>query len=292
MAEIFQLLVSGIATGAVYALPAIGFVLLWQTTGTINFAQGEFVMLPSVVMLALIMFGGVPLWIAFAITLVISCFVQGSAFKSVVVQPIIKHGVLPIIISTIALAILMREGAKEFFSNEAQPFPMPVPYAVIELGDVTLTTHHIFNLAMAFVLIVALQYFLQRTKTGRSMQATAQNPDTAAILGINVPRMVSLAYVINAALVTVAALLVTPVYLAKWDNGEIIGLTAFIAAIIGGFNQVRGAILGGVIVGVLENFSAYYISTQYRTAFPLILLIIIILWRPYGLMGRPTERTV
>ena len=124
------------------------------------------------------------------------------------------------------------------------------------------------------------------------MQATAQNPDTAAILGIDVKRMVSLAYIINAALVTVAALLVTPIYLAKWDNGEIIGLTAFIAAIIGGFNQVRGAILGGVLVGVLENFSAYYISTQYRTAFPLILLIIVILWRPYGLMGRPTERTV
>lgn len=292
MAEVLQLLVSGVATGAVYALPAIGFVLLWQTTGTINFAQGEFVMLPSIVMLALMVFAGVPLWISFAITLALSCLIQGELFKGVVVQPIIKHGVLPIIISTIALAILMREGAKEFFWNEAQPFPVPVPYFVIDLGDVTLTSHHVFNLAMAFLLIGLLQWFLARTKTGRSMQAVAQNPDTAAILGIDVKRMVSLAYVINAALVTVAALLVTPIYLAKWDNGEIIGLTAFIAAIIGGFNQVRGAILGGVIVGVLENFSAYYISTQYRTAFPLILLIIVILWRPYGLLGRPTERTV
>lgn len=292
MAEIMQLLVSGIATGAVYALPAIGFVLLWQTTGTINFAQGEFVMLPSIVMLALILYVGTPLWVAFAITLVLSALIQGSAFKAVVVQPIIKHGVLPLIISTIALAIFMREGAKEFFSNEAQPFPMPVPYVVIEIGDVTLTSHHLFNLAMAIALIAVLQWFLGRTKTGRAMQATAQNPETAAVLGINVPRMVSLAYVINAALVTVAAILVTPIYLAKWDNGEIIGLTAFIAAIIGGFNQVRGAILGGIIVGVLENFSAYYISTQYRTAFPLILLIIVIIWRPYGLMGRAPERTV
>lgn len=291
MAEILQLLVSGVATGAVYALPAIGFVLLWQTTGTINFAQGEFVMLPSVVMLALI-WAGLPLWISFAVTLVLSCALQGVAFKSIVVQPIIKHGVLPIIISTIALAILMRESAKEFFSNEAHAFPMPVPYVVIEFGGVTLTSHHLFNLAAAFLLIVALNWFLGRTKTGRAMQATAQNPETAAVLGINVPRMVSLAYVINAGLVTVAALLVTPIYLAKWDNGEIIGLTAFIAAIIGGFNQVRGAILGGVMVGVLENFSAYYISTQYRTAFPLILLIVIIIWRPYGLMGRAPERTV
>lgn len=291
MAEVLQLLVSGIATGAVYALPAIGFVLLWQTTGTINFAQGEFVMLPSVVMLALI-WGGVPIWISFAITLALSCAIQGGAFKTVVVQPIIKHGVLPIIISTIALAILMRESAKEFFSNEAHAFPMPVPDVVIRFDGVTLTSHHLFNLAAAFTLIVALNWFLGRTKTGRAMQATAQNPETAAVLGINVPRMVSLAYVINAGLVTVAALLVTPIYLAKWDNGEIIGLTAFIAAIIGGFNQVRGAILGGIIVGVLENFSAYYVSTQYRTAFPLILLIIVIIWRPYGLLGRAPERTV
>ena len=92
--------------------------------------------------------------------------------------------------------------------------------------------------------------------------------------------------------VTVAAILVTPVYLAKWDNGEAIGLTAFIEAIVGGFNQVRGAVLGGVLVGVLENFSAYYISTEYRTAFPLILLILVIMFRPYGLLGRPEERTV
>lgn len=292
MAEFLQLLVSGIATGAVYALPAIGFVLLWQTTGTINFAQGEFVMLPSLIMLAFVVYAGLPLWIAFLITLAISCALLGSFFKTAVVQPMIRHGVLPLIISTIALAILMREGAKEFFWNEAQPFPMPVPYMVMRIGDVTLTTHHLFSLGATFALIGLLQWFLARTRTGRSMQAVAQNPEAAAILGIDVKRMVSLAYLVNAALVTVAAILVTPIYLAKWDNGEVIGLTAFIAAIIGGFNQVRGAILGGILVGVLENFSAYYISSQYRTAFPLILLIVVIMFRPYGLLGRPQERTV
>ncbi|MBT5266722.1 MAG: branched-chain amino acid ABC transporter permease [Rhodospirillaceae bacterium] len=292
MAEAIQLLISGISTGAIYALAAIGFVLLWQTTGTINFAQGEFVMLPSLIMLALVVYADIPLWVSFAITLVISGLLLGITFKTMVVQPMIRHGVLPLIIATIALSILMREGAKEFFWNEAQPFPMPVPYVVIHLGEVTLTSHHLFSFGVAVVLVVALQWFLARTRTGRSMQAVAQNPETAAILGIDVKRMITLTYLVNAALVTVAAILVTPIYLAKWDNGEAIGLTAFIAAIIGGFNQVRGAIVGGILVGVLENFSAFYISTEYRTAFPLILLIVVILFRPYGLLGRPEERTV
>ena len=292
MADALQLLISGISTGAIYALAAIGFVLLWQTTGTINFAQGEFVMLPSLIMLAFVVYTGMPLWVSFAITLVISGVLLGGVFKAVVVQPMIRHGVLPLIIATIALSILMREGAKEFFWNEAQPFPMPVPYVVLHFGEVTLTSHHLFSLGVAILLVGFLQWFLARTRTGRSMQAVAQNPDTAAILGIDVKRMVSLAFLVNAALVTVAAILVTPIYLAKWDNGEAIGLTAFIAAIVGGFNQVRGAILGGVLVGVLENFSAFYISTEYRAAFPLILLIVVIMFRPYGLLGRPEERTV
>ncbi len=292
MAEALQLLISGVSTGAIYALAAIGFVLLWQTTGTINFAQGEFVMLPSLIMLAFVLATGMPLWLSFLATLVISSLLLGGIFKVVVVKPMIRHGVLPLIIATIALSILMRESSKHFFSNEAQPFPMPVPYVVLRFGEVTMTSHHLFSLGVAFVLVGLLQWFLGRTRTGRSMQAVAQNPDTAAVLGINVERMVSLTFLVNAALVTVAAILVTPIYLAKWDNGEAIGLTAFIAAIVGGFNQVRGAILGGVLVGVLENFSAFYISTEYRAAFPLILLIVVIMFRPYGLLGRAEERTV
>jgi branched-chain amino acid transport system permease protein len=292
MAEALQLVISGISTGGIYALAAIGFVLLWQTTGTINFAQGEFVMLPSLIMLAFVVYAGMPLWLSFAITLPISCLLLGGLFKTVLVQPMIRHGVLPLIIATIALSILMREGAKEFFWNEAQPFPMPVPYVVINIGEVTLTSHHLFSLGVAIVLVGFLQWFLAKTRTGRSMQAVAQNPGTAAILGIDVKRMVMLTFLVNAGLVTVAAILVTPIYLAKWDNGEAIGLTAFIAAIVGGFNQVRGAILGGVLVGVLENLSAFYISSEYRSAFPMILLIVVILFRPYGLLGRPEERTV
>ena len=124
------------------------------------------------------------------------------------------------------------------------------------------------------------------------MQATAQNRSVAVIIGIDVERMILLTFVINAVLCAIASILISPIYLAKFTNGETLGMAAFIAAIIGGFNQVRGAILGGLILGVLDNLSAAYISSQYRGAFPLIILIAVILLRPQGLLGRLEERTV
>jgi len=140
--------------------------------------------------------------------------------------------------------------------------------------------------------VLCLQWFLNGTRTGRAMQATAQNPTVARILGVPVERMILLTFVINAVMVALASLLITPVYLAKFSNGDTLGLAAFIAAIVGGFNQVRGAIAGGLLLGVTENLAATYVSAQYRGAFPLIVLIIVILIRPQGLLGRAEERTV
>jgi branched-chain amino acid transport system permease protein len=124
------------------------------------------------------------------------------------------------------------------------------------------------------------------------MQATAQNPTLALFLGIPVERMVLYTFLTNATLAAIASILVSPIYLAKFTNGDTLGIAAFVAAIIGGFNQVRGAILGGLILGVLDNLSAAYLSAQYRGAFPLIVLVAVILWRPQGLLGRVEERTV
>jgi branched-chain amino acid transport system permease protein len=151
------------------------------------------------------------------------------------------------------------------------------------------------NLVIIGVAVVAvsfLQYFLHGTKTGRQMQATAQNPTLARVLGIPVGRMVLYTFLINAILVALAAFLVSPIYLAKFTNGETLGLVAFVAAIVGGFNQVRGAIAGGLLLGVVDNFVAAYWSAQYRAAIPLFLLIAVILFRPQGLFGRIEERTV
>lgn len=290
MTDILQLFVSGLSTGAIYALAAMGFTLLWQTSGTINFAQGEFVMLPAFIMLAAMNLMGVGLLAAFLISLVVSMIVLGAAFKRALVDPMSDHGVLPLIIATIALGIFMKEAVKTFYSAEAQPFPSLASEGAIHIGPVAISMSNIVVLAIAVVAILALQFFLQRTFTGRCMQAVAQNRETARILGIPVDRMVLYTFLINAALATLAALLVTPTYLAKFDNGQSLGLIAFIAAVVGGFNQMRGALAGGLLIGLIDNFTAVYISTQYRNALPLILLILVILFRPQGLFGRAEER--
>ena len=289
--EILQLLVSGLATGAIYALAAIGFSLLWQTSQTINFAQGEFVMLPAFFILIAGNLG-LPFWAAALDRHRRVRPDPGVLFKRALVDPMIRHGVMPLVIATIGLAILMKESVKEFYSAQAQPFP-PLAEAInISIAGVVFSLQSIVNLAVAVAAVVALQLFLSRSYTGRCMQATAQNPGVARILGINVDRMILYTFVINAALVALASILVTPIYLAKFTNGEMLGMYAFIAAIIGGFNQVRGAIVGGLILGVLDNFAAAYLSAQYRSALPLLILILVILVRPQGLLGRAEERTV
>jgi branched-chain amino acid transport system permease protein len=284
-------LVSGLATGAIYALIAVGFTLLWQTSQTINFAQGEFVMLPAFFILAAMNWGA-PFWLAALIGVAVSIVVLGVLFKLIIVDPMLKYGVLPLVISTIALSLFLKESAKDFYSSQAQPFPALVPATDIHVFGAVISTQSLAVLMVAILTVAALHLLLNKTRLGRSMQATAQNPTLARILGIPVQRMVLYTFLINAVLVAIASILISPIYLAKFSNGETLGLAAFTVAIIGGFNQVRGAIVGGIILGVLDNLSAAYLSSQYRGAIPLIILIAVILWRPQGLFGRLEERTV
>lgn len=291
MATFIQLLVSGLATGAIYALIAVGFTLLWQTSQTINFAQGEFVMVPAFFILEA-MYLGAPFWLAALIGIALSVLLLGLAFKLIIVDPMLKHGVLPLVISTIALSLFMKEMVKNLYSSQAQPFPALVaPYDFHILGAV-ISSQSLAVLAVAISAVVLLHLLLHKTRLGRAMQATAQNPTLARILGISVRRMVLYTFMINAVLCAIASILISPIYLAKFVNGETLGIAAFLAAIIGGFNQVRGAIVGGFLIGILDNLSAAYISSTYRAASPLLILIVIIMFRPQGLLGRVEERTV
>jgi branched-chain amino acid transport system permease protein len=292
VADFIQLLISGLATGGIYALTAVGFTLLWQTSQTINFAQGEFVMLPAFFVLIAMGYFGMPFWLAVVVAMVVSVVALGAVFKKVIIDPMITHGVLPIVIATIGLSIFMREAVREFYGADAWPFPPLAAATNITIFGAAIAVQSLVVLGISILTVVLLQVFLSRTRTGRAMQATAQNPYVARLLGVRVERMILYTFMINAALVVIASLLITPIYLAKFTNGELLGLYAFIAAIIGGFNQMRGAIVGGLFLGVIDNLTAAYISTQYRLVVPLFFLIVIILFRPQGLLGRVEERTV
>jgi branched-chain amino acid transport system permease protein len=292
MTDLLQLVIAGLATGAIYALAAIGFTLLWQASQTINFAQGEFVMLPAFFALAAMNWFELPYSLSILVAVTLALLMLGLVFKTIVVDPLINQGVLPLVISTIALAVFLKEGVKDLYSAEAQSFPTLLPDTMVSLLGVKISLAHIGVLIVALGTIAALSWFLASTRTGRKMQATAQNQSVARILGVNVERMILYTYLINAALAAMASLLISPIYLAKFSNGETLGLAAFVAAIVGGFNQVRGAMAGGLVVGVMDNLAAAYVSTAYRQAVPLLLLVLIILFRPQGLLGRKEERTI
>ena len=291
MTDFLQLFFSGLATGAIYGLAALGFTLLWQASGTINFAQGEFVMLPAFMMLAFMSFGA-PLAVSFVFSAVLAAIVLGWVFKRGIVDPLFKFGMMPIVVATIGLSIAMRNGVRAGYSAEAHPFPSLFADKLYNIAGVTVSLSDIGTFVLALALVFATQAFMTKTVTGRAMQAVAQNTESASVLGINVPRMIFYAFAINAVLAVAAALLVTPTYLAKFDMGESLGNKAFFAAIIGGFNNSRGALLGGLIVGVCENLAAAYISPAYKDAVALVIFMIVILFKPQGLLGKKEERKV
>jgi len=291
MTDFLQLFFSGLATGSIYALAALGFTLLWQASGTINFAQGEFVMLPAIVMV-IMLHQGVALPLSFAVAVLASVLVLGWLFKRGLVDPLFKYGMMPIVVATIGLSIAMRNGVRAGYSAEPQPFPQIFPDKIFEVAGVTVSASDIGTFVFALALVLVVQAFLSRTVTGRAMQAVAQNTESASVLGINVPRMIFYTFAINAVLAAAAALLVTPTYLAKFDMGEGLGTKAFFAAIIGGFNNSRGALLGGLIVGVCEHLAAAYISPAYKDAVALIIFMVVILFKPQGLLGKKEERKV
>src|SRR5690348_14480846 len=292
MADLLQIIVSGTAVGAIYALAALGFTLLWQASGTINFAQGEFVMVPAFVMLFFLAVAGTPLWLSFLLACVVAMLLLGLAFKYAIVDPLIRHGVIPLVIATLGLSIGLKQLMKAGYDAQAHPFPSAFPGGQFALGGAAVSYADIGTLLLAGLIVVGLQAFLNRTVTGRAMQAVAQNTDAARVLGIDVKRMVLYVFLINAVLAVVAALLITPTYLAKFDMGDSIGPKAFFAAIIGGFNQTRGALLGGVLIGLLENLVGFYVSPAYKEGVALILFLAVILVRPEGLLGKAEERKV
>lgn len=291
MTDFLQLFFSGLATGSIYALAALGFTLLWQASGTINFAQGEFVMLPAFMLLGFMAIGA-PLLVSFVLTILLAVLLLGYVFKRGVVDPLFKYGMMPIVVATIGLSIAMRNGVRAGYSAEAHPFPSLFADKIYNIAGVTITLQDIGTFALAMVIVLATQAFLAKTITGRAMQAVAQNTESASVLGINVPRMILYTFAINAVLAVAAALLVTPTYLAKFDMGEGLGTKAFFAAIIGGFNNSRGALLGGLIVGVCENLAAAYISPAYKDAVALVIFMAVILFKPQGLLGKKEERKV
>jgi branched-chain amino acid transport system permease protein len=284
LSSFLQVVVGGLATGALYAMVAIGFVLLWQTSSTINFAQGELVMMPAFLMVLFYVVLGLPFVAALLATMVL-CSLFGLAIQRGIVQPLIEQGALVIVLATLGLSMLLRYSALVFWTPQVLFFPQIFAHEPIEIGGVVITPEDLWVVLIAAASIGGLWLFIKRTKLGKAMQAVAQNRDTAALLGIRVSSLIGVTFVINAILTAVAGVLIAPIYFVRWDMGLFLGLKAFYAAIIGGFNQIQGALVGGLLVGLIETLCAAYLSNSYRDVYVLVFLFLVLMVKPEGLVG-------
>ena len=289
-----QLIVSGLAMGAIYALVALGFILIYNAVGVVNFAQGDFVMFPSYIAVSFILpsvivFGSVMHWqlpiiIVYLLVLVLMAGF-GLLFNRIAYYPLRDRGWLPVVISTIGVSIFLRNLAQIVWGSQPIVFPSLFSVQTLTVANLHFRAQDLLILGVAGVLI-AFQYVLfERTTLGKQMRATAQDRATAQLLGIRVDRIVAITFIYSVLLGAIAGLLVSPIFTVTKEMGGLISLKAFAASIVGGFGSIPGAILGGLLIGVVENLGGYYISSDYKDAIAFVILIGVLLLRPSGFFG-------
>ena len=279
-----QVLFSGLALGAVYSLVALGFVLIIRATNVVNFAQGDFAMLGAFAMMTLLTQLHLPYWLSFILALAVMT-VFGVIFNYGVYYPLRHRSFLPVIISTLGASIFMQNTVLAVFGPQPKPLEKVFISPGIELGGVFLDSQYLVILAVTVVAVVFQYFFFEHTLLGKKLQATSQDKDMARLLGIPVAWMIAITFIYSATLGGLAGILVGPVLFVSIGMGSIIALKAFSATIIGGFGDVTGAIIGGLLLGVVESFAAAYISVPYKDAFAFLLLFIFLLFRPQGIFG-------
>jgi len=281
-----QQVVGGIAIGCIYSLIALGFSMIVRAMDLLNFAHGEVLMLGGMLGVTALVGLRFPYW-ATIVAVTAASAVVGAILEWVVFRPLRRHRA-PLdnmIIATVGLGIFLRNGAILVWG--ADPVRYPVKYGEpLVLGPVRLPLENLWILGVGVAAMVLLQLFFARTKTGVAMRASAFNPVTARLMGIPVDRMNLYTFAIGSALAGLAGVLLAPLLYASFDMGSV-GLKAFAAACLGGFGSVPGAIVGGLVLGVGETLGAFFVSTSYQDALAFGLLILLLLFRPSGLFGRP-----
>ena len=289
MSELLQFVFSGLTVGAVYALVALGFTLIYNASDVINFAQGEFVMLGGMTTVFLAL-AGVPLPLA-AVLAIILTVVVGLALYRFAIEPARGASAVVLIIITIGASIFLRGAAQVIFDKRFHSLPPWFGNEPIRVGGAAILPQSLVVLAGALVIVVLLWAFIERTLIGKAIVATAANRLAARLVGINTGRMTGLCFALSAAIGAIAGLLITPITLTSYDVGTLLALKGFAAAMLGGIGSAVGAVTGGLLLGLLEALAAGYVSSQYKDAVAFLVILLVLFAMPRGLFGRaPIER--
>ena len=282
-----QLLVQGLAIGSVYSLVALGFVLIYKASGVINFAQGELLMLGAYFCLAFLVQAKLPLWVALALTIVVMALVA-LIVERLVLRPLIGEPVISIIMATIGLALVFKAATAVAWGTQLRSFPAIFPDMPVKLGQVIISQVYIWTFCTAMLLMVAFALFFKFTRLGIAMRATANSHQVALSMGISVKSIFALSWAISAVVSAIGGVLIGSINGVNITFSDF-GLKVFPAVILGGLDSIPGAVIGGLVVGILENLSGGYLSRYFgggvKEVAPFVFLVIILMVKPYGLFG-------
>jgi len=289
-AQLTQFLLTGLTIGAIYALVALGFAIIYNASHVINFAQGEFVMMGGMATVSLIQIG-LPLLVAIPIAILATGAV-GMALERFAIEP--ARGATPVtlIIITIGASILLRGVATLVWDKKLHtvtPFSGETP---IQIGGATILPQSLWVIGITLAIVVMLGWFFGRTLLGKAMLATSHNPLAAQLCGVNVRFILFLSFALSAGLGAVAGILIAPITMTSWDVGVMLGLKGFAAAILGGLGNGMGAVVGGLVLGIAESLGAGYVSSAYKDAIAFIIILAVLFFMPSGLFGKKNSDRV
>jgi branched-chain amino acid transport system permease protein len=286
-----QLVVTGLALGSMYGLVALGYHITWATSRTMNFSQGHAVMAGAVVAYTVFVALGWPFLLALVITLAaLACY--GALVERIAVRPFFLRASPAWLLATIAVGINAENVAQLTFGKDARAFPSPLMQKPIFVGSAGFYPQELLVPVVGLLLMGVVQLFYHRTSYGKQLKAVAWNPEAAGLMGINIPRAVMASYALSAILAGVAGVLLAPLLNVAPQMGTIIGLKAFAVAIIGGLTSAPGIVIAGLGYGLVEAFTAGYISTRAREIVGFGLVILVLVLKPWGLMGDKPSRRV
>ena len=290
--DVLQLFVSGLANGCVYGLIALGFVLIYKATEAVNFAQGDLMMLGAFVTLGLhnTQFMGLPFWLSVPMAVVLMG-IFGYLLDLFVLRRMFGQSQIAVVILTIALGFVLRFVAGVIWGN--QPLALETPFAgqFVRFGGIALGVDQVVVIGVTLVLTVGLYFYFNRTRLGIAMQASSQNQLAAYYMGIPVKRVNSMVWALAGAVAAIAGILFASKGTIDPSIG-LLGIKAFAAAVIGGFGSLPGALLGGLVVGVMEPFAARYMNPSYALIMPYLLLFLVLVFRPHGILAQVHSKKV
>lgn len=284
-----QSLINGLNQGAIYALIALGYTMVYGIIRMINFAHGDFIMVGAYTLfytVPLMVDHGMPAWLA-VIFAIIVCVIVGVAVEVIAYRPVRGAGSLSALITALAMSLFLENSAMVLFGSNPKSVTKIFELGSVEFLGAKLQVKYLLTIGIGLLMMVALTLFVKKTKLGKAMRAVPQDKQAATLMGINVNRIITITFAIGSGLAAVAALMYCSTYpRCTTDMGSMMGIKAFIAAVLGGIGIIPGAMLGGIIVGLVEIFVKVYVSASWYEAITYSLLIIVLLVKPSGILGK------